>query len=105
MSAAIEVTFDSPVPKYAEQTMRKWRAGTVQMSGTVAERLFSLLPPRMPLTEKYKLVETLWTHVGPRSKKIVSLGLDAGPIMAAPIASAGRFSPFGASGHRATTSI
>jgi hypothetical protein len=63
---------------YAEQTMRKWRAGTVQMSGTVAERLFSLLPPRMPLTEKYKLVETLWSHVGPRSKRTVSLGLDAG---------------------------
>jgi hypothetical protein len=63
---------------YAEQTMGKWRAGTVQMSGTVAERLFSLLPPRMPLTEEYKLVETLWNHVGPRSKKIVRLGLDAG---------------------------
>lgn len=63
---------------YAQQTIGKWRAGTVQMSGEVAERLFKLLPPRMPLTEKYKLVETLWKHVGPRSKKIVRLGLDAG---------------------------
>ena len=63
---------------YAEQTMPKWRSGGVRMSGTVAERLFNLLPPRMPLPEKYKLVETLWKHVGPRSKRIVRLGLDAG---------------------------
>lgn len=74
---AYEQKHGSQSRAYAQQTMGKWRAGTVQMSGTVAERLFSLLPPRMPLTEKYKLVETLWTHVGPRSKKIVSLGPDA----------------------------
>ena len=39
----------------------KWRTGRVQMSGMVAERLFNLLPPRMPLGVKYKLVEGLCT--------------------------------------------
>src|SRR5215469_5747346 len=35
--------------EYAEQTIPKWRSGRVQMSGMVAERLFNLLPSRMPL--------------------------------------------------------
>lgn len=62
---------------YAEKTIDKWRTGRVQMGGMVAERLFDLLPPRMPLTVKYQLVENLWKHVGPRSKKTVRIGLDA----------------------------
>jgi hypothetical protein len=62
---------------YAEKTLRKWQTGTVQMSGTVAERLFKLMPPRMPLSAKYQLVENLWSHVGPKSKKILRVGLDA----------------------------
>ena len=48
------------------------------MSGTVAERLFNLLPPRMPLAKKYQLVENLWRHIGPKSKKTLRVGLDAG---------------------------
>jgi hypothetical protein len=63
--------------EYAEETMPKWRTGTVTMSGTVAERLFSLLPPRMPLPAKYRLTEGLWRHVGPSSKKRLRIGLDA----------------------------
>jgi hypothetical protein len=62
---------------YAEKTFARWRTGTVQMSGTVAERLFRLLPPRMPLQEKYRLIENLWTHVGPKSRKVLRVGLDA----------------------------
>lgn len=62
---------------YAENTFDKWRTGTVHMSGTVAERLFSLLPPRMSLTAKYQLIENLWNHVGPKSKKTLRVGLDA----------------------------
>jgi hypothetical protein len=62
---------------YAEKTFDRWRTGTVQMSGTVAERLFRLLPPRMPLQEKYRLIENLWTHVGPKSRKALRVGLDA----------------------------
>jgi hypothetical protein len=63
--------------EYAEETIPKWRSGTVTMSGTVAERLFSLLPPRMPLASKYKLTEGLWKHVGPSSKKRLRVGLEA----------------------------
>jgi hypothetical protein len=47
------------------------------MSGMVAERLFNLLPPRMPLGVKYKLVEGLWHHVGPSSKYRIRVGIDA----------------------------
>jgi hypothetical protein len=47
------------------------------MSGTVAERLFNLLPPRMPAATKHRLVEGLWHHVGPSSKKTMRIGLDA----------------------------
>lgn len=61
---------------YAQSTIAKWRTGAVRMSGTVAERLFRLLPPRMPLQEKYKLIENLWTHVGPKSRKVLRVGLD-----------------------------
>ena len=52
--------------------------GKRQMSGTIAERLFNLLPPRMPLAKKYQLVENLWRHIGPKSKKTLRVGLDAG---------------------------
>ena len=47
------------------------------MSGLVASRLYSLLPPRMPLEAKYKLTEVLWRHVGPSSKKTLRVGSDA----------------------------
>jgi hypothetical protein len=64
--------------KYAEKVLPKWRTGRVTMSGTVATRLFGLLPPRMPLTAKYRLTEDLWRHVGPSSRKTMRIGLDAG---------------------------
>ena len=69
--------YGSSAKSYAEQTMPKWRSGRTQMSGMVAERLFNLLPPRMPLSAKYKLTENLWEHFGPRSKKRLRIGLDA----------------------------
>ncbi len=62
---------------WADKTMPKWRTGRVQMGGMVAERLFNLLPPRMPLAVKYKLVEGLWRHVGPSSKYRLRVGPDA----------------------------
>ena len=62
---------------YARVTFPKWRSGSVKMSGMVAERLFNLLPPRMPLTAKHHLVEGLWRHVGPSSNKTLRIGLDA----------------------------
>lgn len=54
---------------YAEKTMAKWKSGNVHMSGMVAERLFSLLPKRMPIAQKYKLTESLWHHVAPKSRR------------------------------------
>ncbi len=63
--------------EYAEATFGRWKSGERRMSGTVAERLFSLLPPRMPLADKYRLTETLWKHYGPSSKKVLRVGIEA----------------------------
>lgn len=62
---------------YAESTIKKWKSGRVKMGGETAERLYSLLPPKMPLAEKYKLTESLWRHVGPSSRRTLRVGLDA----------------------------
>jgi len=62
---------------YAEETLPKWQSGQVHMSGTVAERLFDLLPPTMPIETKFQLIESLWKHVGPSSTKIYYIGLGA----------------------------
>lgn len=69
--------YGSKAHQYAIDTIPKWRIDRVQMSGMVAERLFNLLPPRMPLVVKYKLVEGLWHHVGPSSKHRIRVGADA----------------------------
>lgn len=70
--------YGSSARSYAMETMPNWRSGRTHMSGMVAERLFNLLPPRMPLSEKYRLTESLWEHYGPRSKKRLRVGLDVG---------------------------
>ncbi len=62
---------------YAEETLPKWRNGKVHMSGMVAERLFNLLPPTMPLETKFQLIDSLWQHVGPSSTKVYYIGLGA----------------------------
>ena len=62
--------------EYAEITLPKWKIGKVHMSGMVAERLFSLLPPTMPLEFKFRLTESLWKYVGPSSNKTYYIGLD-----------------------------
>jgi hypothetical protein len=72
-----ERVYGSLARGWADKTMPKWRIGLVQMGGMVAERLFNLLPPRMPLAVKYKLVEGLWHHVGPSSKFRLRVGPDA----------------------------
>jgi hypothetical protein len=72
-----EATYGIQKRTYLESTIKKWRTGKRRMSGTVAERLFALLPPRMPLLTKYQLIENLWNHVGPQSKKTLRIGLDA----------------------------
>jgi hypothetical protein len=75
---AYEAKYGREPREYAEVTLPKWRSGKVKMSGMVASRLFKLLPPRMPLQEKYKLTKNLWQHVGPSSRKTLRVGLDAG---------------------------
>lgn len=65
--------------QYAEQTFNDWRAGRTKMSGTVAQRLFDLLPPRMPIEKKYELVENLWHHLGPKSNLVFTIGYDVLP--------------------------
>lgn len=62
---------------YAVQTMSDWRSGRRKMAGQTASRLFNLLPPLMPIGEKYKLTEGLWRHVGPSSKRRLRVGADA----------------------------
>lgn len=62
--------------EYAEKTVPSWRSGRVNMSGMVAERLFNLLPPTMPLEIKFRLTESLWKHVGPSSNKKYYVGRD-----------------------------
>jgi hypothetical protein len=69
--------YGSKAHQYATNTIPKWRTGRVQMGGMVAERLFNLLPPGMPLGVKYKLVEGLWHHVGPSSKHRIRVGTNA----------------------------
>ncbi|SLN72318.1 hypothetical protein [Oceanibacterium hippocampi] len=72
-----EAKYGRKAREYAERTLPKWRSGQVTMSGQNASRLFELIPPRMPLEEKYKLTENLWRHVGPNSRKTLRIGLDA----------------------------
>lgn len=69
--------YGDPAREYAVNTLGDWKSGRVKMSGTVAERLFNLLPPRMPIGIKYKLTENLWEHFGPKSKKRLRIGLEA----------------------------
>ena len=49
----------------------------VEVRGYIAERLFNLLPPIMPLETKFQLVESLWKHVGPSSTRTYYIGHDA----------------------------
>ncbi|WP_138924452.1 hypothetical protein [Sulfitobacter sp. BSw21498] len=66
--------YGSSARDYAEKTIPNWRIGRTHMSGMVAERLFGLLPPKMPLAKKYELVENLWTHLGPKSNTTFTVG-------------------------------
>ena len=59
---------------YAQETFAAWKSGKRKMSGLVASRLFKLLPPIMPMEDKYDLVESLWNHVGPRKKRLIQAG-------------------------------
>lgn len=72
-----EEEYGSSPREYAQKIYPWWKRGKRKMSGLVAGRLFNLLPPFMPLQTKFKLTESLWTHIGPSSKKTYYIGLDA----------------------------
>jgi len=61
--------------EYAYEAYPYWKNGQRKMSGLVAKRLFSLLPPKMPVRKKYELAENVWKHFGPKS----SINIIAGP--------------------------
>lgn len=71
-----ESEYGSSAREYAEKTLPSWKNGKVHMSGMVAERLFNLLPPVMPIEAKFQLTESLWKHVGPSSSKKYFVGVD-----------------------------
>jgi len=60
--------------EYAQLTFPRWKSGKRVMSGLVASRLFKILPPMMPVSAKYDLVESLWNHVGPKKKRLIIAG-------------------------------
>ena len=60
--------------QYARNTFGDWKRKKRRMSGLVASRLFSLLPPLMPLEKKLNLVDSLWQHVGPTRKRLITVG-------------------------------
>jgi len=62
---------------YALETLTKWKTGKRRMSGRVMKRLFDLLPPRMPLRQKYRLAESVWAHTGPTSHHKFIVGPEA----------------------------
>src|SRR4051794_29707742 len=49
--------YGASAQEYATKVIPRWQSGKVQMSGMVAERIFKLLPPFMPLELKYELTE------------------------------------------------
>jgi hypothetical protein len=65
--------------EYAEEILPLWRSGKRKMSGLVAERLFNLLPPRMPPSTKYDMVRSLWEQHSPRSHASFVIGPDCDP--------------------------
>ncbi len=69
--------FGEDKKNYAMETYEDWKTGKRQMSGLVASRLYSMLPPTMPLETKYSMVKTLWDKYGPCTNKILVAGVDS----------------------------
>lgn len=73
--------YGEPKEEYARIAYPEWKSGKTKMSGLVAERLFNLLPPLMPVKDKYALVESLWNHVGPKKKVLIKAGVKASTML------------------------
>jgi len=68
------IKYGADKESYARETFQRWKSGQRRMSGLVAKRIFELLPPIMPLKEKYKLAENVWNHFGPTSSHSYIVG-------------------------------
>jgi hypothetical protein len=75
--ASYEDKYGTSARNYAENTISSWRSKKVTMSGMVAERLFHFLPRHMNPAKKYELIEGMWKHFGPSSKKMLRVGKQA----------------------------
>lgn len=71
--------YGSKAELYARETFQKWKSGSTQMGGLVAQRLFNLLPPRMPTATKLELAGNIWRHFGPSSAHHFTVGPIADP--------------------------
>lgn len=49
--------------KYAESTYAKWKDGSVNMSGDVAERLINILPKYLSFDQKFELIKKVWNNL------------------------------------------
>jgi len=74
-----ETLYGASAREYAQQTIPKWKSGAVRMSGMVAKRLFALMPPLMPTSQKHQIVEAVWKRYGPHSRKYVYVGPGSDP--------------------------
>jgi hypothetical protein len=70
---------------YARQAFSRWKSGRTQMSGSVAKRLFDLLPPRMPIATKLELAGNVWRHFGTTSTHHFTVGPNADTNLTWPI--------------------
>ena len=61
---------------YLEETIPLWKNKKRKMSGEVAKRLYNLIPPLMPLSDKLKIVDKLWRHCSPSSRKQFTITKD-----------------------------
>jgi valyl-tRNA synthetase len=64
---------------YAIDALPKWRSGATKMSGTVAARLFIMLPPFMPMDLKLRIVEGLWEKQGKKQTDYLLVPPDMEP--------------------------
>ncbi len=65
--------FGQKAASYARQTLPRWRSGAVTMSGQTAERLLSLLPPRLSSAERFALIQKLRRECLHRPRRAISV--------------------------------
>lgn len=65
--------------EYVVQSLPYWRRGIRPLAGDVADRLFDLLPRRMPQSVKYAMAEKLWEHYGPAKSITMTIGPNSSP--------------------------